>query len=66
MCIYPNSNGCILDDGGLASVCDSTSPSGAFPSFWDHEVLTGIISRTGHSTLGNQSYGNLTAVFLDF
>ncbi len=66
MCVYPNTNVCILDDGGHASVCDSTSPRAAFPSFGDHEVLTGTLSWTGHFTLGKQSYGNLTAVFLDF
>lgn len=66
MCVYPNINGCILDDGGLASVCDSAATRAAFPSIWDHEVLTGTLSRTGHFTLGKQSYGNLTAVFLDF
>ncbi|RXN19063.1 solute carrier family 13 member 1 [Labeo rohita] len=40
MCVHLNNNGCILDDRGLASVCDGTYPSAAFPSFGDHEVFT--------------------------
>ncbi|KTG47682.1 hypothetical protein cypCar_00001853, partial [Cyprinus carpio] len=43
MCIHPNINGFVLDDGGLASVCDGTSSCIAFPSFWDHEVLVASV-----------------------
>lgn len=49
MCIHPDINGCVLDDGGLASVCDGTYPRAAFPSFWDHEVLPGTPSQSLYS-----------------